>query len=409
METTLYGLNKAGGFKIWIISTDEQGLITIKHGKEGGKLQVKSEQVAIKNIGRANETTLEIQAISEANGKIKKQMDKGYRETKEELTDIPLIAMLAKDFRKEGHKIEFPCFGSDKFDGLRCLAKKRHGVVTLESRTGQPYDLPHVAEQLFDLMIEGDVFDGELYLHGCALQEITSAVKRTDTQAKIDECQKRLDRAEAGGRAYPFSYIADLEEAKLIHEIRPKLEFHIFDGLTDLITPDTEFWLRKSSLLSNISCMLESGYCPHIKVVKYVFLESEADLYAAHRDAVDRGYEGLMLRNMKGLYESGKRSSDLQKYKEFMDKEFMIIGYEVDKEGCIVFTCLNDLNHLPFNVIFGDKDWKKGAAQEGEKYLQKALTVKFQNRYKGTLLPQFPTGVVFREGSWIGKEFYPDD
>ena len=407
METTLYGLNKTGGFKIWIISTDDQGLITIRHGKEGGKLQVKSEQVTIKNIGRSNQTTPGEQAISEANGKIKKQIDKGYRESKSDLTDLPTIAMLAEDYRKKGDKIEFPCFGSDKYDGLRCLAKKNVGVVSLESRTGQPYDVPHIVEQLQKIMQDGDVFDGELYLHDYALQEITSAVKRTDTQAEIDKCQRRLDKA---GPAYPFEYLTELEEAKLIHQIRPKLQFHVFDALLPRydVGLDTPFATRKAHL-DLISVPIELHVCGNIKFVSYVWIENEEQLFAAHADAVNRGYEGLMLRNLKGLYESGKRSSDLQKYKVFMDKEFLVIGYSVDKDGCIVFECMNDLTNLPFSVIFGDKEWKKAAAHAGEKYVHKALTVKFQSRYKKTLLPQFPTGVAFREGKWIGKEFYPDD
>lgn len=408
METTLYGLNKAGGFKVWIINTDEQGLITIKHGKENGKLQIKSELVKGKNIGRSNETTPAEQAVSEAEGKIKKQKDKGYREDKADLQELPVIAMLAYDYHKAGHRIEFPCYGSDKYDGVRCLAKKRGGVVTLESRTGQPYDVPHIVDQLSRMMFEGEIFDGELYLHGYALQEITSAVKRTDTQGEIDKARRKYAKAELGSKEF-WEATEELEEALLIHEIRPQLEFIIFDALSPEFGDDADFTTRVGFLSFFRDYRLCNFPAPNISTTYYSLITDEEELKEQHADAVNRGYEGLMLRNLRGLYESGKRSYDLQKYKTFLDAEFLVTNYTVDKDGCIVFTCRNDLNDLPFNVIFGDKDWKKKAAQEGEKYLQKALTVKFQSRYKGTLLPQFPTGVIFREGTWVGKEFVPHD
>lgn len=415
VEMTLYGLNKAGGYKVWTIFTDDQGLITIKHGKEGGKLQTKSEQVKGKNIGRANETTPAEQAVSEAQGKIKKQIDKNYREDKADLQSLPLIAMLAEDYNEVGHRIEFPCYGSDKLDGVRCLAKKRGGVVTLESRTGQPYDVPHVLAQLGRVMFEGETFDGELYVHGYALQEISSAVKRTDTQKEIDKAKRKLDKVSEYGAGIKFDQKAqtaaldEYDEALLIHQLRPQLEFIIFDALTPEFEDDAPFAVRKGFL----SFLKDFRFCnydmPNVKVLDYVYIVSVEDLKLCHADAVSRGFEGLMLRNLKGIYESGKRSYDLQKYKTFLDMEFEIAGYEIDKDGCIVYVCRNNLKDNVFNVIFGTKEWKQRKALTAGEDDGKFLTVKFQSRYKHTLLPQFPTGVIFREGKLVDGKFIPSE
>ena len=118
---TLYGLNKNGGYKIWKIWTDGS-VLCIEHGSDGGKQQRKTETIEGKNIGRSNETTPEQQAELEAMSRYRKQIDKGYRENKDDLTELPLLPMLASDYLKQGHRIKYPCYGSPKLDGVRCLA-----------------------------------------------------------------------------------------------------------------------------------------------------------------------------------------------------------------------------------------------------------------------------------------------
>src|SRR5947207_13883646 len=108
-------------------------------------MTVKMEKIQPKNVGRANETTPEQQADLEAQGRIKKQRDKGYRDSKEELEELPLLAMLAGDYNKIGHRIDYSkgVYLSDKLDGFRMVAKCiAMGGIELESRTGQPYSIP---------------------------------------------------------------------------------------------------------------------------------------------------------------------------------------------------------------------------------------------------------------------------
>lgn len=399
MIKTLYGLDKKGGFKEWTIETDAQGLLTVRHGKEGGKLQVKSEVVKVKNVGRANETTPEQQAENEALGRIKKQQDKGYRENKEDLTALPVLPMLASDYNKVGHRIWEKgqgVYGSDKLDGVRCLAKKQDGIVVLESRTGQPYDLPHVVEELQQTMADGETWDGELYLHGYALQDITSAVKRTDPKVKLQQALAKLQKCgtQLAGHLSD-AYIeaqAEYHEAELIDAIRPQLQFILFDVVTD-----DEFKFRLVEL-DKVATRLEDRLCEYISVIEYYVVTDDDHLRnVLHPDAVRRGFEGVMLRCAMGLYESGKRSAYLQKYKTFLDSEFRVIGTLLDKEGLIVFTCANDVKDNDFEVIFGSKEQKRIWALTPDAFTDKMLTVKYQTRYKNTLLPQFPTGVAFRD------------
>lgn len=352
-QVTLYGLDKNGGYKIWSIST-EGDKVFIVHGKEGGKLQTKVDTVKGKNIGRSNETTPEQQAEFEAKSRVNKQIDKGYRENKEDLEDIPLLPMLAHDYLKQGHRITYPCFGSPKLDGVRCLAIRKMSGVDLLSRGGKSYCVPHIQKQLERVMKVGDILDGEMYTHGLYLEEIVSAVKKHNDDT-------------------------------------PNLTYVIFDVVNE---ESYEHRLIKMQALRRYT--LTCIDAPHIDVIDFCELLDETHMKQMHDIYIQGGYEGIMLRNFSGKYESGKRSADLQKYKQFKDEEFQIVGVIEDRNGNAVFECFDTTANAKFTVTYGDFDQRKHQLQNTEEYIGKMLTVKYQARYKDSLLPQFPTGVIIR-------------
>lgn len=361
----LYGLDKGGKFKVWKIWTDGATLF-IEHGKEGGKQQLKSEVVEGKNIGRSNETTPAEQAELEAMSRWRKQIDKGYRETKEELEELPLLPMLAQDYLKQGHRIQYPCYGSPKLDGVRCLAIRHADRVELKSRGGKEYVVPHIQDQLMLCMEVGQVFDGELYIHGKYLEEIVSAVKKTNDNS-ID------------------------------------LEYIIFD-----IVKDETYEHRLISMQALRRYKLSCLECPSIDVISFCEIQDENHMKQKHKEYVSRGYEGIMIRSYDGKYESGKRSAGLQKYKTFSDNEFRIIDVLPDKDGGAVFCVQNTFANNTFNVVGGSHEDRKAWLKNRELLIDKWVTIKYQTLYKDTQIPQFPTLVGFREGSFINGEFLPD-
>ena len=77
--------------------------------------------------------------------------------------------MLAKLF--DAKRLEFPCFGSPKIDGVR--AKFKHGKFY--SRNGHEYvGLDHLKEQLKNVATE---LDGELTVHGKTFQESSGLIR----------------------------------------------------------------------------------------------------------------------------------------------------------------------------------------------------------------------------------------
>lgn len=351
----LYGLDKNGGYKVWSIWTEGAELY-IMHGKLSGKQQTKQENIQGKNIGRSNETTPAQQAVLEATSRYNKQVDKGYRENKEELTELSTLPMLASDYNKVGHRITYPCYGSAKLDGVRCLAsKKEDESVELKSRGGKMYCIPHIQEQLSRHMNIGDMWDGELYLHGKCLEEIVSAVKKPN-------------------------------------EYTPQLNYVLFD----IVSEDT-FEYRLIELQRIRRYVLDYNGTGRVSVLPFCELIDELHMKDVHAEYVTEGYEGIMLRNYNGAYESGKRSSDLQKYKTMMDSEFEIVDVAEDKNGGAVFVVQNTFADNQFNVVGGSHEQRKAWLDNKNSMIGKKITVKYQTLFKDTKIPQFPVFVVTRD------------
>lgn len=190
MNKTIYKLDSKSKLRFLTISTEGSEVVQIS-GLVGTDSPVENRSQCVgKNTGRANETTPEEQAVSEAQSKLKKKLEEGYYETQEEAQGGTLILpMLAKDFKKEEHKVRYPCFVQKKYDGMRMLAIKKDGVIKLISRKGKEITtLNHIKEQLEVDSIPDNIYDGEAYsLEIGTFQEQMKAIKKeSENTPKID-------------------------------------------------------------------------------------------------------------------------------------------------------------------------------------------------------------------------------
>lgn len=352
MKKELFALDKKGNVKHWMIEVSGDHIL-VCHGRLGGKMQLKTTVAKPKNVGRANETSAEEQALLEAESKYKKQLDKCYRPTVAEAKQVGgVLPMLAHNYLDHGHRINFPCDVSRKLDGLRCLAVVDESTVTLFSRGGKTYPCPEqIKKELLFVSKQSGItkFDGELYIHGVKLQHIVSAAKKPNDLTK-------------------------------------ELVFHIFD------LPSEEVWSTRKAKLE----LLQLGTTRSLAKVDNVYARSadEARLYL--KAFIEEGYEGLMLRNFDGKYEYNHRSADLQKWKLMQDTEAYVLSVETDKNGEGVLTC-----HLPQKENKPFKCKMKGSHKERttemmELLIGKWIVVKYQ-QFTEDGIPQFPVGVAVRD------------
>jgi ATP-dependent DNA ligase len=342
----------------------------------GGKPVETLTEIVGKNIGRANETSSEDQAVKEALAKIKKQLDKGYVRTLDEASapatnalNLPL-PMLATPIEKikEADRV-FPCQIQAKLDGHRCLATTVDGQVLLYSRGGKPIILPHIKEALQKLVntgvwAGGNVIDSELYIHGRKRDEIASMVKKLTEESK-------------------------------------EVEYHIYDCITDDKFED------RSNYVINI---LEEADKPIVCAPTFT-AHSFEEVKDMHREFLGLGFEGTMLR-FNEPYEAGKRSKFLIKFKDFQDAEFEIVAHQLGKPSIRpnmtyqlpIFTCREPKTGELFNVTApGTMVQRHALYEQGlDNCIGKQLGVKFFEYTDATIgngkgVPFLPVAIDIRE------------
>jgi DNA ligase-1 len=130
-------------------------------------------------------------------------------------------------------------------------------------------------------------------------------------------------------------------------------------------------------------------------------VKNEDECKKMFEEFVSEDFEGIMLRNVNGLYKQNYRSNDLQKYKEFMESEFKIIDCKEGEgrdEGTVIWICETPVDKRVFSVrpkgtIEMRRDWFKNS----KKYIGKKLTVIYQELSE-LGVPRFPVGKSVREG-----------
>jgi DNA ligase-1 len=349
---TLYSYDSKGNTREWKIrveNIDEEYYIICEFGIVGGRKIITKKQVFQgKNKGKKNETNKEQQAFSEAKSIFNKKVDNGYfSETESTETVFP---MLAQEYSVAKKHIIFPCYAQPKLDGARSIYNKG----SFFSRVGKKFEtLGHLVEELknFDY-----IFDGEIYTHGMGFQSLISILKNN----KIDTT-------------------------------RHELEYCIFDIV------DTEKTMEeRQTILRDI---FEKNTFKNIKLITSYKCENFEDILKKHSEFIRNDYEGTMIKNKDGKYKKKYRSKDLIKYKDFLDKEFKIIGFNEGRgldAGCVIWICKTD-----DNVVFtvrpkGTKEQRKNYLLNADSYVNKFLTVKFQE-YTKDGIPRFPVGICIRD------------
>jgi len=375
----LYKVNKNGSLSTWRIEIKEgvsQCKVVTTHGIEDGSHVVHEHEIDKGKAGRSTREQAELFARKKWSDKRDKELFCEQREEALQGGVILVRPMLAKtfDFRLYGsnvsraYRIPFPAYVQIKYDGLRCLAYKKSNLVVMESRKGVSFlPFPEIRADIASLFLSSTLYlDGELYTSEVPFEELSGWVRLKDAKTlSLDTVQKALQ----------------------------KVEYHIYDCI-DTAKPDATF----SERMRWLHTMFPEGRRGRCVLVQTFPVGCVDEVRQRHDEFVAMGHEGVMIRDGAGVYEVGRRSSYLQKYKEFQEEEFEIVGYHEgtgDEAGLVVWDCKTAVGKLFAVRPQGTFDFRRRIYLEAASYVGSLLTVKFQE-YTNDGVPRFPVGKAVR-------------
>ena len=351
---TIYKKTKTGATQEWTIEVVDNKYRT-HSGQVGGAITTNEWTLCYgKNVGKANGTTDEQQAMAEAVAKRTKKLESGYFEDVNNINEQqyfePMLAAKWEDYKD---KIQYPIYSQPKLDGIRCIVTK-DGMF---SRNGKPIvSAPHIRKALDKLFKHEPhlILDGELYADKFAndFNKIVSLVKRTKPTAE------------------------DLMDSE------KQIEYHVYD-VPSVDETFTGRWRELDELA------LDFPNC--VKKVETHIITEEFYITDWYENYIERGYEGQMLR-LDSKYEN-KRSKSLLKHKTFVDEEYTIKDIcegEGNRTGTAGYMVFETAEGKPFKSnVKGTWDETAEMLKNKKKLIGKLATIKYFNLTPDGI-PRFP-------------------
>lgn len=360
----VYARSKNGAVRVYEVIVEDMGdhalMTTRKKTTLNGKwTEDEYEYWEGVNIGKSNETTYFEQALFEARSALNRLYDAGFTEEipKSDVrfnTDAngKIKPMLAISFSEK--RIKFPCLCQPKYDGVRCTISEDSDGVHIISRKGKPYNIPHLekwAHEHRDML----PLDGELYNHKeLTFQEIISAVKR-------------------------------------VSNITPKIRYVVYDRPIDGV-PNNERW---DKLVTDFKGF---GKASPAYRSEYVYCDNMDQIWDYHKKCVSEGYEGVIIRNLDGMYEFGFRSNNLIKLKTFDDAEFEItdvVEATGRDAGTAIFVCKCAGGEFRVKPQ-GTRELRSEYFRHSDMLIGKKVTVQYQG-LSDDGIPRFPSAISIRD------------
>jgi ATP-dependent DNA ligase len=239
------------------------------------------------------------------------------------------------------------------------LGRCEYGKVVLYSRSGIPFDLPHITNQLSKILPNGAVVDGELYLHSVGFQTLGSWIKKAQPESA-------------------------------------NIEYHLYDMPSTGENKEGKPWVERKADLANL---FAQNTFDKIYMVPSHPVANEKEVTEWHNEmTIEGGFEGAIVRLLDGVYNYGYRSYDLLKVKQFDDDEYPIVGYTNGKgkfTNCPIFSCRTKEGKTFDVVPKGTFEYRAQLLAEGDKYIGKHMTVIYFGKSDDGI-PRFPVGKGFR-------------
>lgn len=368
----LYKRDRRGKVITWIIENDNKSYWTTT-GDLGGQMTTTAPTFCeAKNVGRANETTVEQQVLLEVESKVKKQYDLGYIDSMPSETrrfDVSLANKYIDRVKK--NKLDFPYIFQPKLDGIRAYLSLVNGKIVARSRNHKEIvSVPHilcdpVITRLFeawpDLILDGELYNHELHDD---FNKICSIIAKKKLKREDVIASKRYIRFNCFD-----CYFQDHPELKF-KERNDMLFSEAYEAISCLDDEDAE----------NVSIDFVSSIGISVDEFENCFVNSQEEVEQKIKEYIDLGFEGIMLKK-DTTYNFG-RSNELLKYKFFIDSEYEITGFEEGKgnlAGIATTVICVDERGVEFRAgTTGTEEYRRYLLDNPLEFIGKLATIKYQ-------------------------------
>ncbi len=344
-------------WKIWIEikkTPNNNYFLCREYGIIGGKI----------TIPNPIELDDEKKIITKANALFKKKKESGFYEEGDKKNNIEIKTkqsiikpMGAHKLDDHYQKLKYPVCVQKKLDGYRCLShyNMKEKKIELLSKNMKPFlHLPHIKDELNKIkeLYSGNLYlDGELYEKGLQLHNIGSMVRKQYVNKENIERMKQVS-------------------------------YYVFDCF-QIDKMDLTFKERFEYLKKNIFNKYSFKY---IKLVDCMTLNNYEEVLKENEKYLMEGFEGVIVRNLNGLYQWNKKSYDVLRTKEFKKGIFEIVGAKEGQgaqKGSVVWQCkcLKNNNKTFWVIPIGTieerrKQWKE-YEKNSKKYIGRKVKVKY--------------------------------
>lgn len=253
-------------------------------------------------------------------------------------------------------RINFPAVAQLKADGARCMAEVRGGKVTLLSRAGNEYlMLPGIVEALqelaqhvpYDFMVDGEL----VYI-----PPKVKVKKGLDLFLEDDdeEQEERVaDRTKGNGLANKAlkGTISTEEADGMVLQVWDLVELDVTYGRKESTVKCIDRLKQLEAALAKISSL-------KLDLIEYTIVKDLDEAKAVYRKYVAMDLEGIILKNLAGLWED-KRGFDQVKFKEeiqFDGRVVAVYPHEKNPRKLGGITVVSECGRVRVNCGSGFKD-----------------------------------------------------
>lgn len=200
----------------------------------------------------------------------------------------------------------YPCRVEPKLDGLRLIAMKKNGLVTMRTRNGNVVEtLPRVQAALEKMTIDNVVLDGE-----CMSNAENLAEAWNESDSVMMSTKNKKDDKNITFYVFDCVPIDQWERSESTEDLRTRqlfLQTEVAEAIAGALGGPSD----KPRI---------------IEIVTGITTWLEAEILAFYEECLEKGYEGVMIKDLDSHYKF-KRSDCILKLKPVTTAEGIIVGW----------------------------------------------------------------------------------